>query len=172
MRTAQRWRRLSTLRWPPPLTRAFRSRAFSVRSCAAPRSSSLCRVAGSTVCFALAAVTVAVLPGGTMLVDPTALEEQVSASNGCRSGSLLADSRHLQEARGVVTFALLERVKASLEPSGEGFADDVVLSSVSGKLSGALAVAGGSRACSAHVPHPQLSNCLWLWTRHGALSTR
>ena len=43
-----------------------------------------------------------------------------------------------QEARGVVIFALLERVKAPAATSCEAFADDVVLSSVAGKLSGAF----------------------------------
>ncbi len=38
----------------------------------------------------------------------------------------------------MVTFALLERVKAPAATSGEAFVDDVVLSSVAGKLSGAL----------------------------------
>ena len=51
----------------------------------------------------------------------------------------------LQEALGVVTFALLERHQASAAPSGEAFADDIVLSSVTGKLSGAAFV-----YCSSH----------------------
>ena len=40
----------------------------------------------------------------------------------------------------MVTFALVERVKAASAHSGEALADDVVLSSVSGKLSGACGV--------------------------------
>ena len=51
----------------------------------------------------------------------------------------------------MVTFALLERVKAAHAPSGEALADDVVLSSVSGKLSGARiarVARGGTNAAS------------------------
>jgi hypothetical protein len=62
---------------------------------------------------------------------------------------------------------LLEWVKAAPATSGDAFADDVVLSSVSGKLSGAL-VRGRLVHIDAHSEHSQLSN-FWLpWTRHGA----
>ena len=89
------------------------------------------------------------LPNGAVLVDPTALEEQVRVRRACMPSCHAERDTSLrgpQEARGVATFALLERVKAANAPSGEACADDVVLSSVSGKLSGAP-VAPLARTC-------------------------
>ena len=75
-KTARRWRRLSTPRWLLPWTHAFRWQGCLVRAQCAPACFVVERAHPPAV--QPAAVTVAVLPGGAMLVDPTALEEQVS----------------------------------------------------------------------------------------------
>ena len=71
----------------------------------------------------------------------------------------------------MVTFALLERVKAASAPKGEALADDVVLSSVSGKLSGARLPRFARCVGTAESRSPQLSNFWAHWTSHGAQLT-